>query len=245
MAQYTVLITGASRGIGASLAAKYLHRPSTTVIATVRNLTAEHEQRLLALPRGQGSELILLALDMKKASNATDSVARLKAEHGVYSLDLVIANAGICDSWGPVADMSEVELLSHIEVNTLGFLRLYKAVVSLLDAADEPKLVYMSTDVASISQLSSESITTEYGISKIAGNFLMRMISIEHSNWTVFSISPGFVQTDMGNRGAKAHGLEKAPVTVEECSNRLIKIIDSASKEVTGRFLSAEGGEIS
>lgn len=52
------------------------------------------------------------------------------------------------------------------------------------------------------------------------------------------------MQTDMGNRGATARGLEKAPVTLEDCTDRLIKRIDSASKEVTGRFLSAEGGEI-
>ncbi|UKZ74459.1 hypothetical protein TrVFT333_002128 [Trichoderma virens FT-333] len=173
-----------------------------------------------------------------------DGITLLKSEHGIQSLDLVIANAGICDTWGPVAKISEDEMLKHFEVNTLGLLRLFKATIPLLNAAEKPKLVYISTRVASISRLSTWSATTEYGVSKIAGNFLVKMISIEHSNVVAFSIDPGFVQTDMGNRGAKAQGLEKAPVTVEDSTSGIIKQIDAASQEITGRFLGLDGGEI-
>lgn len=48
----------------------------------------------------------------------------------------------------------------------------------------------------------------------------------------------------MGNRGAKAQGLEKAPMTVEDSTAGVIKLIDAASKETTGRFLDLDGGEI-
>ncbi|EHK22849.1 uncharacterized protein TRIVIDRAFT_201124 [Trichoderma virens Gv29-8] len=244
MSRYTVLITGASRGIGASLTAKYLLRPNTTVIATVRRVTAQNEGRLHSLPCGQGSKVIVLPSDMNSPLSVTDGITLLKSEHGIQSLDLVIANAGICDTWGPVAKISEDEMLKHFEVNTLGLLRLFKATIPLLNTAEKPKLVYISTRVASISQLSTWSATTEYGVSKMAGNFLVKMISIEHSNVVAFSIDPGFVQTDMGNRGAKAQGLEKAPVTVEDSTSGIIKQIDAASQEITGRFLGLDGGEI-
>lgn len=47
----------------------------------------------------------------------------------------------------------------------------------------------------------------------------------------------------MGNRGAKAQGLEKAPVMVEDSTAGIIKLIDAASKETTGRFLDLDGVE--
>ncbi|KAL6819836.1 hypothetical protein V8C40DRAFT_281169 [Trichoderma camerunense] len=244
MSPSNVLITGANRGIGASLAAKYLLQPNTTVIATVRQVTPQHEERLYSLPCGQGSKVIILPFDMNIASSITEGIALLKAEYGITCLDLVIGNAGICDTFGPVAKISEEEMLKHFEVNTVGLLRLFKATIPLLDVSEKPKLVYISTNVASISQLNTWSATTEYGISKMAGNFLMKMISIEHSNVIALSISPGFVQTDMGNRGAKAQGLEKAPVTVEDSTAGLVKLIDAASRETTGRFLDLDGGEI-
>ncbi|KAK4071026.1 uncharacterized protein Triagg1_6393 [Trichoderma aggressivum f. europaeum] len=174
MSQPTILITGASR-----------------VIATVRHVTAQQEERLHSLSCGQGSKVIVLPLDMNVASSITEGVALLKDEFGITTLDLVIANAGICDTFGPVAKISEDEMLKHFEVNTVGLLRLFKATIPLLGVSEESKLVYISTSVASISQLNTWSITTEYGISKMAGNFLMKMISIEHSNVIALSISPG------------------------------------------------------
>lgn len=135
--------------------------------------------------------MVIIPFDMNVASSITEGVALLKDEYSVQSLDLVIANAGICDSFGPVAKISEHEMLKHFEVNTVGLLRLFKATIPLLDISEEPKLVYISTNVASISQLNTWSATTEYGISKMAGNFLMKMISIEHSNLVALSISPG------------------------------------------------------
>ncbi|RFU73696.1 aflatoxin biosynthesis ketoreductase nor-1 [Trichoderma arundinaceum] len=252
MSHSTVLVTGASRGtytlIGsddwAALVAKYLLRPDTTVVATVRRATAEIVSKLQSLPRGQDCKLVILPFDINVASSAADTVARLKAEHGIQRLDVAIANAGICDAWGPVAEMSEAELLMHLEVNALGLLRLYKATIPLLNAAETPKLIYVSTSVSSLSNLNARSATTEYGISKMAGNFLIKMIGIEHSNVIAFPICPGFVQTDMGNRGAKVNGLEKAPVTVEESTAGIMQQIDLASKETTGRFLRYDGEEI-
>ncbi|KAL7929011.1 hypothetical protein V8C35DRAFT_316758 [Trichoderma chlorosporum] len=125
----------------------------------------------------------------------------------MQSLELFIANAAICDTWGPVVEISKDEMFNHFKVNTMGLLRLFKATISLLNAAVKPKLVYISAKVASISQLYTWSATAEYGISKMAGDFLKKMISIEYRNMIAVSICPGFVQTDMGNRGAKAQGL--------------------------------------
>jgi norsolorinic acid ketoreductase len=65
----------------------------------------------------------------------------------------------------------------------------------------------------------------------------------EEAKLTAFVLSPGWCQTDMGNTGAQAFGLEQAPVTVQESCAGMIKVIDKASKEEYGGKMWAHEGE--
>ena len=51
---------------------------------------------------------------------------------------------------------------------------------------------------------------------------MARYAHFEHPDHVIFSISPGWVQTDMGNLGARSSGREKAPITVDESVGALI-----------------------
>lgn len=142
---------------------------------------------------------------------------------------------------GPVQEMADSDVLSHFEVNTLGPLRLFKAMALLLQKASTPKFVYISTLLASIREIERlPSLTTAYGMSKVAGNYLVKKIDAKNKHLIALSIHPGYVnlnystlrkasmrltllvlflmirlvQTDMGVHAAELHGLEKAPVTV-------------------------------
>jgi norsolorinic acid ketoreductase len=54
-----------------------------------------------------------------------------------------------------------------------------------------------------------------------------------------------FVQTEMGNAGARKFGMEKAFTEVNDCVSGLVSIIDGATKEKTsGHFCSCDGGEL-
>lgn len=87
--------------------------------------------------------------------------------------------------------MEDSEMIAHFEVNTLGPLRLFKAAVPLLKASNQPKFVYISTALASIGCEDSSSLTAAYGISKIAGNYLIKKIHREDEKLIAFSIDPG------------------------------------------------------
>jgi hypothetical protein len=51
-----------------------------------------------------------------------------------------------------------------------------------------------------------------------------------------------WVQTDMGNTGARAFGLEKAEIEVEVSVSGMIKVIDAANRENTsGKFMYYDG----
>ena len=179
-------------GIGQALVAEYLAKSHTTVVATVRDLSSEIAYRLHSIRCGPESKLIVLPLDFNISSAAADAIAMLREKYGVHRLDIVISNAGICNTWARAEEVTDSDAMTHLEVNTLGLLRLYRAVFPLLSEADEPKLVYISTDLASIGRLvQSSALTVSYGMSKAAGNYLIEKINSENDKLVAFSISPG------------------------------------------------------
>ena len=62
---------------------------------------------------------------------------------------------------------------------------------------------------------------------------VLRDSSLTLSSW---------VQTDMGNLGAEAFGLEKAAITVQQSVTRMIKVIDAATRKTHGGKLWAYDG---
>lgn len=79
------------------------------------------------------------------------------------------------------------------------------------------------------------------GASKAAANFLVVTIHKENPEWTALALHPGLIQSDMGNAGAKAFGLEKAIVTIEDSANGMLKQIDVARRQEKAQFLDYTG----
>lgn len=140
MSPTVVLITGASRGLGKGLLEHYLVRPNYTVIAANRNPDDEKSRALAKLPKGDGSSLIVVKIDSTVKSDAAEAVKTLQAS-GVEHIDLVIANAAICDIFPKVADLSTEDLHRHIVVNNYAVIWLFQAVIPLLKNASRPKFV--------------------------------------------------------------------------------------------------------
>lgn len=179
-------------GIGRGLTAHYLAQPDTTVIGTLRNTSSEKVNDLSTLSKGEGSSLLIVPLSVDNPSGAAEAVSEIQTHHHMEHIDIVIANAGICNHWGPVQEMADQDLLSHFEVNTLGPLRLFKAVAPMLRKANTPKFAYISTILASIHEIERiPSLTAAYGMSKAAGNYLVKKIDAENEHLVALSIDPG------------------------------------------------------
>lgn len=78
---------------------------------------------------------------------------------------------------------------------------------------------------------------TAYGISKVAVHYMLRKIHFENEKLIAFTLSPGWVKTEMGNAGAQAMGMESAPVTLEDSIKGMVEKIDGATREETGGTL--------
>ncbi|KAH6715911.1 hypothetical protein DL95DRAFT_528683 [Leptodontidium sp. 2 PMI_412] len=241
MANTTVLITGANRGIGKGLLEIYLARPSHTVIAAVRDPATASS--LSSLPKGKDSTLIIVKIDSASETDAAAAVEVLKTKHGITTLDIVIANAGISNSAPcPVATVPLAEIHSHLQVNGLGPIVLFQAVFPLL--GKDAKFVYTSSAIATIGGMEMRPFSLlPYGASKAFGNYFVRKIHFENEGLVAFAMDPGFVQTDMGNAGAKGVGLEKAYTPTDECATGIVKQIDEATREKIGGHFAGWNGE--
>jgi norsolorinic acid ketoreductase len=240
------LITGANRGIGKGFVQHILQKPSTTVIAAVRDPSHPTVKALNDLPKGPDTKLIIVKLDSAVETDAAEAVADLRKK-GIDSLDIVIANAGIGQDGTSVLNTSASNTLNHFNVNVVGPLTLVQATAPLLKASEtgNPKFVAISSIIGSIGSLQVVSqiskAASPYGGSKAGLNWFIRMLSFEEPWLTSFVFHPGLVETELAAKSdmdLKAVG----SISVETSVSNMVKTtFEIDSKELTGSFRNYDG----
>ncbi|KAH7007508.1 aflatoxin biosynthesis ketoreductase nor-1 [Ilyonectria destructans] len=242
----TYLITGANRGIGRGFVQRILQKPSTTVIAAVRDPSHPTSTALADLPKGAGTKLITVKLDSAVETDAASAVAELR-DQGITSLDMVIANAGIAQGGSSVRETSVANTLKHFKINVLGPLTLFQATADLLKASKtgSPKFVAISTIMGSIGSQEMFSLFPEtsspYGASKASLNWFIRLISFEEPWLTSVVFHPGLVETDLtADSGMDLKAL--GAITVETSVSKMIQTtFEVEPKELSGSFRNYDG----
>ncbi|KAL2195762.1 hypothetical protein P885DRAFT_40110 [Corynascus similis CBS 632.67] len=245
MAPTTVLITGGNRGLGQGLVKRFLAQPNHTVITGVRNPSHPTARALADLPRGPGSTLITVEYDAGSEQSAADAVSKLRAEHGIQHLDIVVANAGMSKAWPLVKDAKRADTLEHYEVNVLGSVTLYQATRDLLQqSAAKPVFVFMGSQAGSLGRQPPVP-NGVYGPTKSILYWYSVRINAEDEWLTPFVMDPGWVQTDMGNEAARVWGFgETAPLKVNESVDGMYKLLTTATKEEHGGKCVLYTGEV-
>lgn len=219
----TVLITGANRGLGLEFARQY-GVAGCRVIGTCR----EPEQAT-ALREVPGVEIHQLDVD------DLESVHGLRRALGETAIDVLINNAGVFGNLGADGSVDYNLWLRLYNTNALGPLRVTRALMPLVFAGDDRKLVFITSSVASITNASSSN--HGYRMSKVALNMLAKCLSLDLVNRGVTTLlfCPGHVQTDMGGPTAK--------ITPRDSVAGMIRQIDASTIADTGRFRDYQGEE--
>ncbi|KGK42555.1 short-chain dehydrogenase [Nitrincola sp. A-D6] len=224
----TVLITGASRGIGLELAYQYA-RDGAQVHACARDLLqAEHLQALAAkFPE----QIELHYLDVTSDSQ----IKALDRALGDTSIDVLIHNAGC---YGPrrikFGEIDRQIWRQVLEVNTLSPLMLSQALYARVAASQQKTLAMISSKVGSITDNQSGG-GYYYRSSKTALNQVVKSLSIDLSGFgvRVIALHPGWVQTAMGGPNAL--------ITTEESAKGIIQVIEDKNNYVSGGFYNYNG----
>ncbi|KAI3391501.1 hypothetical protein diail_7199, partial [Diaporthe ilicicola] len=229
MSGKTYLITGAHRGIGRGLFDHYVALPNNTVVAAVRNV--EGAQDLLNVPyKGENTTVVVVKIDSSSRTDPFEAVKSIQAQ-GIDHLDVVISSAGIA-KLNTVEDMPLEELEEVLMINTFSVMLLYKATLPLLRKSSSPRFVFISAAGGSLNEMQKYPYPNlSYGGSKVLANYMVVKMGMENDWLITLLIHPGLVQTDMGNGGARAFGLEEAPTTLKDSSKNTAHIIDNATKK--------------
>jgi len=177
IANKTVLITGANRGIGRALVDEALRRGAKRVFAGTRGPLQIPDERVTPL-----------TLDVTNPSQIQ------RAVEAVGTLDVLINNAGIAI----YDDLSDPEVIEqHLQVNVLGALRMTRAFLPLLKFSNGAVVNHLS-----LAALAPLPIIPAYSISKAAALSMTLSLRalLAHDSVTVHGVVLGPVDTDM-NRG--------------------------------------------
>lgn len=139
----TVLITGASRGIGL-LAAQEIAKNGHTVYASMRGLQGANSaaaDELRQWGREHDAKLLPIELDVTDGSSVTRAVAEIE-EH--QPLDVLINNAGIMPTGVTEAYTAE-EVQRYFDVNMFGIVRTSRAVLPAMRARKSGLLIHLSS----------------------------------------------------------------------------------------------------
>lgn len=189
-----VLITGASRGIGAEAARAFARAGARLGIA------ARSAEALAALAAETGARPI--ACDVADYTAVADAVAQMQAQFG--RLDVLINNAGVIDPIAPLAQVDPDDFGRLIDINLKGVLHGMRAALPVMQAQGAGTIITVGSGAAH-APLEGWGA---YCSSKAAAWMLTRVADVEAraQGLRVMSLSPGTVATDM-QRTIKASGV--------------------------------------
>ena len=190
----TVLITGASRGIGKATAEKFL-KEGWKVIGASKSGRDNIRQ-----PNFQMYEL-----DMAQPASIKNFMDILKKAS--VKIDALVNNAGILTDNDQTINSETFR--STMEVNVFGLIDLTEQILPLINAGGH--IINLSSGLGSITEATSGYYPT-YRISKAAVNMFTRTLGarLKSKDILVASIDPGWVRTDMGGAGASRNPSEPA-----------------------------------
>jgi NAD(P)-dependent dehydrogenase (short-subunit alcohol dehydrogenase family) len=219
----TILIIGASRGIGAELVLKLAHNETHQIFAFSRNLEAM-QKRFQSLNNVRSFALDLSAVDLKNAFS--EQISSLE------KIDVLIYNAGYLIN-KPFTELSRTEILLSYQINVLGAFEIIQAAMPRLSK---------NAHIVSISSMGGVQGSVKfpglsaYSSSKAALATLTEMLAEEFKNTELAfnCLALGAAQTDMLEAAFPGY---QAPLSAAEMANFIADFSLSAHYYIRGKII--------
>jgi len=225
-----VLVTGGNRGIGRSIAQKFLDN-GDTVIVTSRT----------------GDEipgLHVVKCDVSDTASVDAAFDQIEATWG--PVEVAVANAGITRD-GLIMRMSDDDINDVLNTNLVGAIRIARRASRSMMKARSGRLIFMSSVVA----LMGSAGQVNYSASKAGLVGAARSLARELGSRGITSnvIAPGFVDTDMTaelSEDRKNEIVGNVPLgryaTPDEVADVAVFLASSAAGYITGAVIPVDGG---
>ena len=242
------LVTGANQGIGLQIA-KDLAAKGVTVLLGSRDI-----ERGEAAAKEVGLNAVALQLDVTDQASITAAAERIRKDFG--RLDILIQNAAISTTTNEMRSPEEHvkanrpsivsldEMRAVWDTNVFAVLSVYQAMVPILRATPNSRIVNVSSGAGSLTLVSDPDspirpfFDTTYAASKTALNALTLAMAIElqAENIPVNAVSPGYTKTRLNGFAGTD--------TLEEGAAEAVRVALLGSGGPTGTFTHATIGMI-
>ncbi len=237
----TALITGASRGIGLSIAARFLEAGANVMLSS-RTADDLAEAAASLETEGAPKRVAWRAAHVGNGDQAQDCVAETIGRFG--ALDILVNNAGTNPYFGPMIDIDLVRAQKTFEVNQL-------AVLMWSSYAVKAGLGGSIINVASIGGLSVEPGIGWYNVTKAAVLHITRQLAFELApDIRVNALAPGLVKTKLaralwegsGEKRISAHIPLRRLGVPDDIATAALFLASDAASWITGQTLIVDGG---
>jgi len=239
----SILIIGASRGIGKQWIHHYLKKsnPAYQIYATCRNPDKD-------LTEFSSNQVNILKLDIAN----DDCISELKNSTILpEKIDICVLNAGILYRDTCLDEANTKDMIDMYNVNSIGPIRVAQGLQNRLNH-ENCKFLLTSSIAGSCGTAVEGEMPIDknigYRMSKSAANMSGLVINKTLAKTTVGIIHPGFVQTDMtswmpGGLGTVLPGVG-AMINVEESVEKMDKVLDKLDGNNSGKYWHYEGFEL-
>lgn len=238
----TVLVTGASRGIGAAIAERFASAGMKVVIHYLHSHESANEtaRKCLSL----GAQVMTVTADIR----SRDQLLRMREKmekHGMIP-DILVNNAGIAH-YGMLQDVTEDEWTNVMDVNLRGMFLCTQLFMEPMIRQKYGRII----NVSSVWGISGASCEVVYSTAKGGVNAFTKALAKElaPSGITVNAVAPGVVDTSMNSKFNEA---EKEALQLdipagrfahpEEIASLVYFIALPESGYITGQIISPNGG---
>jgi 3-oxoacyl-[acyl-carrier protein] reductase len=241
-----VLVTGASKGIGAGIATAFGAAGANVAVGYARD--QEGAERVAGEIQAAGGRAITVQGDLSRTADIEAMVAKTVAAFG--PVDILVNNAAVFD-FKALSDLDEAHFHRIFNTNVLGLLTTTRVAVANFNAAGGSVI-----NISSLSARGNAPGSAVYSASKAGVNAITKVLALElaERKIRVNAIMPGYFDTEgaraIGVKGSEqevdllaATPLDKRPGHPSDLSPVAIFLAFRASAWMTGEILTVSGGQ--
>lgn len=244
LSQKVALVTGATRGIGLSIAEEMARAGAQVVISSDE---AEACESVSADLRKQGLDVVGIPCDVADRAQLQTLVDQTLAQR--KRIDVLVCNAGVAPHMGPISTASDRDWDLTMTINLRSVLWLTSLVIPGMVERRDGSVILTS----SLSSVRGNKGIGLYGLSKAGVAQLARNLAVEWgpSNVRINAISPGLIRTEFAkpileNKELLPRRLALTPLRrageVQEIAGVAVMLASAAGAFMTGQNLIVDGG---
>ena len=238
----TVVITGASRGIGLSIAENFAKEGANIAICSTNDEKAKDiantiSEKYNVTAFGKG-------IDIKDFNSVSDFIKDIADQFG--QIDILVNNAGITKD-NLLLRLDETDWSDVIETNLNSIFNTTKSVIKFMLKKKYGRII----NVSSVVGLMGNPGQSNYAASKAGMIAFTKSIAREYGkkNITINAVAPGFIQTDMIETLPKEYLdniIDNIPMVrlgmPDDVSRAVMFLASDDASYITGQVLSIDGG---